>query len=251
MKKRIIILGVFLGLLLGCSPQERALAENILRQVQDTYLVEAPVICIDAGHQAEENRGLEAIGPGAIEKKMKVSKGATGLVSQKKEYMLTLDLALKLQGALLDQGYRVVMTRVSHEVDLSNMERAEIANSQGADLFVRLHADQSSNLDMHGISVLCPDEASGYSGGIFKQSDTAAHVILEAMVASTNAENLGVSYRKDISGFNWSKCPVVLVELGFMSHKEEDLKLWEPGYQDLLVEGMVEGIKGYIKTQEE
>ena len=36
-------------------------------------------------------------------------------------------------------------------------------------------------------------------------------------------KNRGVIERNDLTGFNWSKVPVVLVEMGFLSNKEDDM----------------------------
>jgi N-acetylmuramoyl-L-alanine amidase len=54
--------------------------------------------------------------------------------------------------------------------------------------------------------------------------------------------NRGTVERSDLTGFNWSKVPVVLVEMGFMSNKEEDRLLNDDSYQNKLAEGLYKGI---------
>jgi len=66
------------------------------------------------------------------------------------------------------------------------------------------------------------------------------------MVASTGAKKRGVFLRDTYTMNNWSVVPCILVECGFMSNPEEDEKLNDPAYQDLLVEGMIEGIAEYF-----
>ncbi len=61
--------------------------------------------------------------------KAKVTTGATGCVTGKTESQINLEVALKLQQALQNQGYTVIMCRTSQDVDISNVQRAEIANS--------------------------------------------------------------------------------------------------------------------------
>ena len=46
---------------------------------------------------------------------------------------------------------------------------------------------------------------------------------------------------------NWSTVPCILVECGFMTNPEEDANLNDPAYQDLLAQGMAEGIAIYFE----
>ena len=66
---------------------------------------EGKLICIDAGHQATPNTDTEPVGPGAEDKKAKVSAGNTGVTTGTEEYELNLEVALKLQSALEARGY--------------------------------------------------------------------------------------------------------------------------------------------------
>lgn len=59
--------------------------------------------------------------------------------------------------------------------------------------------------------------------------------------------NRGVIERNDLTGFNWSKVPVVLVEMGFMSNPEEDRLLSDDNYQNKLAEGLCKGIMEALK----
>lgn len=216
-------------------------------QAQNSDDQKTDIICIDPGHQRYANYDLEALGPGSHIQKPKVSKGAIGVSTAKEEYVLTLEVSLILKNRLEAQGYQVVLTRQDHDIDLSNKERAMIANDASADLFIRIHADQNISNTLKGISILSPSKDNPYTESIYQESSQLAELVLEAMLAKTGAHDMGINYRDDISGFNWSKVPVILVELGFMSNPEEDIKLSEKSYQDKLVEGMVEGINNYFK----
>ena len=46
--------------------------------------------------------------------------------------------------------------------------------------------------------------------------------ILNIYTKEVNIKNRGVIERNDLTGFNWSKVPVVLVEMGYLSNKEDD-----------------------------
>ena len=62
------------------------------------------VIVIDPGHQKKANLKLEPIGPGAKQKKYKVSGGATGVYTRQTEYTLNLKVAKLLQRKLIEKG---------------------------------------------------------------------------------------------------------------------------------------------------
>ena len=57
----------------------------------------------------------------------------------------------------------------------------------------------------------------------------------------------GIVVRKDLSGFNWSTVPAVLLEMGFMSNAEEDQRMSTETFQNDLVEAIVEGLENYYK----
>ena len=97
-------------------------------------------IGIDAGHQKSGNYSKEPIGPGSSDKKYKVTGGTSGKYSGLPEYRLTLQVAKKLKKELESRGYKVVMTRTKHKVNISNSERAKKLNKK-CDIAIRLHAD--------------------------------------------------------------------------------------------------------------
>ena len=103
------------------------------------------VVAIDAGHQAKGNSEKEPIGPGSSTMKAKVAAGAEGISTKLPEYKLTLSVSQKLRRILEERGYKVIMIRESNDVNLSNAERAEIANKSGASIFVRVHANSLDN----------------------------------------------------------------------------------------------------------
>ena len=98
-------------------------------------------IVIDPGHQAKGDSSKELIGPGASETKAKVTTGATGIYTKQKESELALKVALLLEKELKQEGYNVIMTRKTNNINISNSQRAKIANNAKADAFIRIHAD--------------------------------------------------------------------------------------------------------------
>lgn len=205
-----------------------------------------PVICIDPGHQERGNNELEPVGPGSNEKKPKVSSGTRGVASGKPEHVLTLEVSNRIKEILTAKGFTVVMTREAHNVDISNKERAEAANAAGADLFVRIHADGDTSAKTQGASVLYPAESVSATPEQYALSKAAAGIVLADLVSATGARSRGSVARSDLSGFNWSTVPNVLVEMGFMTNPEEDRLLQTDEYQIKMAEGIAGGIERYM-----
>jgi N-acetylmuramoyl-L-alanine amidase len=204
------------------------------------------VICIDPGHQAKSDLSPEPIGPGASETKDRVRGGATGTTTRIPEYEITLQIAMNLKEHLEAEGVTVVMTRDANDVNVSNAERAQIANAANADLFIRIHADGNTDPNVAGVSTLYPG-SNRWTEPISVQSEQAARTVHAEVLASTGAVSRGVVPRTDLSGFNWSEVPAVLVECGFMSNPVEDRLLASPHYQTKLAAGMASGILKYLE----
>ena len=205
------------------------------------------VIAIDPGHQAKGNYEKEPVGPGAVEQKAKVSSGTQGVFTKVPEHVFTLELSLLLREALTELGYEVVMTRETAEVDISNIERAEIANDAEADIYIRIHADGADSEATNGISVLYPSESNPYVATLSDDCKRLAQAVLDELCEATGAKKRGIIERDDLSGTNWAQMPVILIEAGFMTNVEEDKKLQDPEYQAKLVQGIVAGIEEYFE----
>ncbi len=212
-------------------------------------ILEGRIICIDPGHQSRGNYDTEPVAPGSDEMKAKVSSGTAGVKTRIPEYRLVLEVSLKLRDALEGYGATVIMTRTVNDVDISNAERAAIANDANADLYLRIHADGSTDKSVHGVSVLIPGNKYITDKYILKESEKAGGSILNSFVKATGAKSRGLSVRSDLSGFNWCRVPMALIELGFMSNTEEDVKLNSEEYQTRMVEGMTNGIVDYFMSK--
>lgn len=203
------------------------------------------LVVIDPGHQQRANLEQEPVGPGAAETKIKVSGGTTGVATGKPEYQLTLEASLILADLLEKRGVQVILTRTAHNVNLSNRERAEIANQNQADLFIRIHADGSTDKNVRGLSILTPANNSPYTKAIFADSLKASEFIIDETRKNLDVKVNGISQRGDLSGFNWSKVPSTLVEMGFMSNPAEDKNLSDPVYLTNLLTNVADGIVQY------
>ncbi|MED0989278.1 N-acetylmuramoyl-L-alanine amidase [Bacillus nitratireducens] len=231
------------------QPTEQALQNNE-QKVESNEKQGKFLVVIDPGHQQKANLNLEPIGPGAATQKYKVTDGTTGVVTKKRESVLVLEMAFLLKEKLEAKGIQVLMTRTAHEVDISNKERATFANDHKANLFLRLHADGSENQNQSGFAVLTPAEGSPYTKEIYAESLQISQTIINKMRQNHQVKVNGIKFRDDLSGFNWSKVPGVLLELGFMSNPEEDKKLSDPQYVNSLLQSVTDSVDEYRKSKD-
>lgn len=203
-------------------------------------------VAIDAGHQARGNSRTEPVGPGSSTKKAKVSGGASGVSSGVPEYKMNLRVAKKLKTILEKRGYEVYMVRSTNNVNISNKKRALRASKSGADIYIRLHGDSSSSSSVRGASGLYPSADNPYVGRLSKKSKRLTKKILAAYCKKTGIRNRGCVVRNDLTGTNWSKIPVTLIEMGFMSNPSEDRKMQNSKFQKKMATGIADGIDSYF-----
>ncbi len=204
------------------------------------------VVVIDPGHQRKGNSTKEPNGPGSATMKARVTQGATGVATKVPEYVMNLEVSLLLQTELENRGYTVYMTRTTHDVDISNMERAQYATTVGADIAVRIHGNGSSNQSVSGAECYAPSASNPYVSHLSNASMILSQQILNAYCAATGFKNRGVFASDTMTGINWSSVPVTIVEMGYMSNPSDDRNMQDSTMRNNMIQGIANGIDAYF-----
>ena len=210
-------------------------------------------IILDPGHGGEEEG----------------ARGPTGLL----EKDVVLEVARRLRIHLQRRGYDVHLTR-NRDVNMPLEERTAVANNRRADLFISLHANASSGRRARGAETyyLSLDRAeqarhqSEPAGAYVSQRDRddPLKMILWDMAQSAWLAESGRLAEIIQADFNrvldipdrgikqapfrilvGATMPAVLVEIGFISNAEEEERLRDPDFLNLIVESLVRSIDAY------
>lgn len=95
--------------------------------------------------------------------------------------------------------------------------------------------------------MLVPAAINENTKAIHDKSSSYGKTILDTLVNEVGMKNRGVVERDDMTGFNWSKVPVVLIEMGFLSNEEEDKLLNTDDYQNKVAKALADGIDLSLK----
>lgn len=204
------------------------------------------VVVLDPGHSAVVTGEMEPIGPGASKMKEADTSGTHGDASGLNEYELALNICQKLKASLEQEGYVVFMTREDHNTAVSCSQRAKIATEKGADAFLRIHADGSTDPSRNGSQTICITPGNPYHPELYAESRSLSDNILQSYCYETGIRNNGVWETDTMTGNNWATMPTTLLEMGFMTNANEDLRMASEEFQYRMVRGIVQGLNNYF-----
>lgn len=209
-------------------------------------LADRPLVVIDAGHGGRD--------PGAI--------GSSGVA----EKTITLETAKELRSTLEKTGrYRVELTRTGdHTVSLA--ERLAFARKHDADLMIAIHADASRDRRARGASVYVSNRDVTTQ---FPAGQGSSHHIARALAAPEPQPEPGSAWlqysmieqldddvrmataparQAHLYVLGSRTIPSVLLEMGFLSNRQDEAMLNKPGYRQVLVQAIRDAINDYFAT---
>lgn len=209
-------------------------------------------ICLDPGHQATPDLQLERVSPRCEGSKARCAAGTRGTRTGTPEHEVALAVALKTRDCLAELGLSTVLTREEADSALSNRERAQFANRSGARLCLRLHCDgvrealRPLGFLRRGVTTLVPAADCVAEAAIVTPSALAATIFHQEVLSATGFPSRGIRSRADLAGFNWSSIPVILSEMGFLTHPFEERCLVSERFQTRLSRGIAEGLSNAL-----
>ncbi len=233
--------------------------QDIKKEVDTTslYSPSGDVVVIDAGHGGKD--------PGATS-------------GGKKEKDAVLAMAKELGKVLSRRGYKVYLTRDDDRF-LTLEQRTKMADRKDAKIFVSLHCNAAPNeqraSSMYGVETFFLQKtrdarskrvAERENSAVLQGTDRSSkQVILDAVLSGPKiilSHKLAIDIQRNLlsnlrahdggvrSAPFWvlvgASRPSVLVEIGYITHPEERIKLFDPSYQERAAVGIADGIGRYL-----
>ncbi|MFU8873398.1 N-acetylmuramoyl-L-alanine amidase [Micromonospora sp. SL4-19] len=150
------------------------------------------------------------------------------------------DLASRLEGRLAAAGVRVQLTRgPSPETCLPDAERAQLANSLSADVFISLHTDGHANPAANGVATYHYGTDNGVTSAT---GERLAGLVQREIVARTGLRDCR-THAKAWDLLRLTKMPAVRVEVGYLTSPEDRGRLVDPRFRDKIVEAIVAAVQ--------
>ncbi|KYZ77243.1 cell wall hydrolase [Anaerosporomusa subterranea] len=192
--------------------------------ILDKGVLRGKVIVVDPGHGGHN--------PGAV------SNGV-------QEADINLSISTLLRDKLSKEGAKVIMTRQSDNAVASNnsslgqelQARVDIAEKNNADLFISIHSNSNPDKNIAGAMTFYPKDSSSQ----------LAIDVQKALIEQTGAVDKSVASATFYVLRN-TTMPSILVETGFVTNKQEALKLNDYSYQNKIAQGVYNGVIRYLQS---
>ena len=243
------------------SEMPSTLPSSISSSIENNSKEKNKVIVLDAGHGADD---VGAVGP-----------------NKRYEKVVNLNVTKYLAALLKQRGYTIYLTR-NNDTFIKVMDRTILANEKNADLFISVHTnavpkEKANEVDGIETFFLSPArserakrvaelenktdirEMSNSSKDVFLESlnrprITASHKfaidVQAGILQSTRSKYKDIKDSGVREGPFWvlvgAQMPSILVELGYISHPTESKRLYDKDYQQLLANGIANGVDSYF-----
>jgi len=154
------------------------------------------------------------------------------------EKTLTLATAKVVEKKLENAGANVIMTR-TNDTFISLQQIAELSNQDHADAFISFHYNWTDNPSTNGLTDFYYQAS---------KDNPLASDILNEVVKTTGLNNLGTRF-DDLSVLRNNLQPSTLIELGFLSNKQDDSVVESSAYRDNVAQGVYLGLLDYFSSK--
>lgn len=188
-----------------------------------------------------------------------------------KEKDVNLRIALHLKKLLKQRGFRVFLTR-DRDVFISLKDRVRFSRRKRADLFISIHANANRSRRLRGLEVyylspkfsdtqskvlataenMVQQEGLNLPAGLKKivgemlNIENRRETLELASAMMKEADNMGIYTRKTIGApfyvLKYNVCPAVLVEVGYLTNREEERLLRTSLYKKQIALALAEGV---------
>jgi N-acetylmuramoyl-L-alanine amidase len=233
--------------------------EQALRGFQRDYGLTADGVCGPGTLRALRQLGRKVVGgrPGLLReeellrragprmrgKRIVVDPGHGGLdrgvqVAGVCEADLMWDLGRRLVGRMSATGMEALLSR-REDTCPAEAERAAFANEANADLVLSLHSDANRSMYAQGLATFHFGNGSGATSTV---GEALAGLIQRELLTRTAMLDCG-SQARTWELLRLTRMPAVRVELGYLTHIGDRTKLLDPGFRDVVAEGILVAVK--------
>lgn len=218
--------------------------EYTLRPALDPpeILLRSKIVVIDPGHGGAE--------PGSVNESLRIL-----------EKDLNLDVSLRLQKLLDENGFKVVLTRYNDRL-VPLEDRSQIANRSNAGLFVSIHFNAALNKEASGIEtyLLTPENSASSNDDTIGSSEPSylgnqsdllnfelGYRVQSRLIADLQRVDRGIKKAR-FKVLKDLECPGLLIECGFLSHGKEAPLINTPVYRQKLAESLSHSLTSILMT---
>lgn len=195
----------------------RIIGKPVVTDTPRSGALAGKIVCVDAGHGGRD--------PGAL--------GTDGT----SEKDINLDIALRLQDLLRNNGAMVIMTRSTDEY-LTLQRRVDIANSSGAMVFVAIHsnalADHDKRLNIRGTQMY-----------YYHKNDGFAATMQSELTAALGIGDAG-TFERGFAVLRGTNMPAVLAEIAYLTHPDDLELLKNPAFRENAARGLYNGLLSHL-----
>ncbi|RZU51022.1 N-acetylmuramoyl-L-alanine amidase [Krasilnikovia cinnamomea] len=153
---------------------------------------------------------------------------------------LAFDLAARLEGRMAAAGMRVHLTRGPSPAEpMTGAQRAELANSLGADLLISLHLDGHDNPTADGVATYHYGTGNGLTSTV---GERLANLVQREIVVRTGMRDCRI-HAKTWELLRLTRMPAVRVDFGYLTSPGERERIVDPLFREQLVEAILAAVQ--------